>query len=97
VTIISGDAGDIQTYISRDITQAECIISTLPLLSLPESLCHSIMQRVMELLTDDGIFVQAQYTPFRVEIMEQYLDITREQIIFQNVPPAILYVGRKKK
>jgi phospholipid N-methyltransferase len=68
----------------------DAIFSGLPLLSLSESLRHSILERASKALTPNGCFVQFQYTSLSESLLSNYFSWTRMHVI-KNLPPAFIY------
>ncbi|OON38107.1 methyltransferase [Izhakiella australiensis] len=68
----------------------DVIFSGLPLLSLPESTRHHILQRACAALNPGGIFIQFQYTALSESLLSQYFNWTRARVIC-NFPPALVY------
>lgn len=68
----------------------DAIFSGLPLLSLPRSVRHGILERAAALLSPQGVFVQFQYTSLSEPLISQYFAWNRRRVLF-NLPPAWVY------
>ncbi|WP_174822351.1 methyltransferase domain-containing protein [Pantoea sp. MBD-2R] len=68
----------------------DAIFSGLPLLSLPQSVRHDILERAAQRLTPGGVFVQFQYTSLSEPLLSSYFVWNRTRVL-RNLPPAWVY------
>ena len=75
----------------------DCIISTLPLMSLPEKLVDKILNSCVKVLRKEGLFFQYQYSLFSRKKIESIFG-NRSEIHFElfNIPPAFIYMIKRK-
>jgi len=68
----------------------DAIFSGLPLLSLPQSVRHAILERAAAQLSTEGVFVQFQYTSLSEPLLSGYFAWNRTRVLC-NLPPAWVY------
>lgn len=68
----------------------DAIFSGLPLLSLPESVRHGVLERAAAALNPGGVFIQFQYTSLSEPLLSRYFRWTRARVLC-NLPPALVY------
>ncbi|WP_193323384.1 class I SAM-dependent methyltransferase [Erwinia endophytica] len=68
----------------------DAIFSGLPLLSLPHSVRHAILERAAAQLSAEGVFVQFQYTSLSEPLLSGYFAWNRTRVLC-NLPPAWVY------
>ncbi len=93
VKIINDSAANVLKYCKN----GDCIISTLPLLSLPKKDVDKIIENSYKTLGKDGIFVQIQYFyPFSLKQLKKYYSDVRIKVVVLNFPfPTFVFVCRK--
>ncbi|MBK8092332.1 MAG: methyltransferase domain-containing protein [Verrucomicrobiaceae bacterium] len=83
----------------------DAVISGLPWAAFPEGLQRAILGNVLPHLAPNGLFVTFAYYGFHQlpagrhfrELLESLLpDVHMTEIVWGNVPPAFVYVGRKQ-
>lgn len=96
VTVVHGSATEIKSILAQlGITQADCIVSSLPLAILPKSLVTNLLTSAHAVLKEDGYFVQFQYSLlYKKKIARLYGNI---HLAFtpMNFPPAFVYTCKK--
>ncbi len=70
----------------------DAIFSGLPLLSLPHAVRHRILRRAAEQLSENGVFIQFQYTSLSEPLLSEYFAWNRTRVL-ANLPPAWVYRG----
>ena len=70
----------------------DAIFSGLPLLSLPHDVRHRILRCASEQLSENGVFVQFQYTSLCEPLLSGYFAWNRTRVL-ANLPPAWVYRG----
>lgn len=92
-TIIEGDADDLDRLLAdRGVSRVAAIVSSLPMLLIPEKTQFKILQKSFAMLDSDGIFVQYTYglrSPISRRVLRR-LGVTgrSHQAIWRNLPPA---------
>ncbi|NOU94166.1 methyltransferase [Paenibacillus sp. LMG 31456] len=74
----------------------DCVISGLPFANFPQQLRDEIMEQVVASLKPNGLFIAFQYTLQMKKQLSRHFDIQTIQFVLLNVPPAFVYVCRKK-
>ncbi|WNR43339.1 class I SAM-dependent methyltransferase [Paenibacillus roseipurpureus] len=91
------DACQLTTTISRyAIDQLDCIISGLPFFNFERNLRETLMKQIKQALKPDGHFVAFQYSLQMKTHFMKYFDIEKISFVPFNVPPAFVYVCRKR-
>lgn len=94
--ILHEDAQRLNEILAREGTQqVYAIISSLPLLSLPDHVCHKIISEMSEVMKRGAFLMQFTYrwgSPIPEEDMnDNALEAQRMDIIWRNVPPASVW------
>ena len=74
----------------------DCVISGLPFANFPQKIRDDIMEQIVKSLKPGGLFVAFQYSLQMRNQLKSYFDIETIQFVLLNVPPAFVYVCRKK-
>ena len=90
ITVIQGDAEQLQTLLSAEQQQNIIgIVSGLPLRSLPKVTKDGILQAVPKVLSPKGCFVQFTYDIRSKETFyPEHYQLQYSGIIWRNIPPA---------
>ena len=102
VHVEQGDAKDIATILkARGITEVAAVVSSLPLLNMPHSLRHAIVQACFHVLKRDGQYIQYTYgfvspVPKRNQT-EIGIDGQVKKFILLNIPPARVWSYKAKE
>ncbi len=98
VELIHGSAAELEQHIQRlDLTAPDCIVSGLPFTSLPRFVTHEILSATYQALRPGGVFVTYQYTPVLRKLLISHFDDTRiTRLVIRNLPPALVFVCRKR-
>ncbi|NOU96444.1 phospholipid methyltransferase [Paenibacillus sp. LMG 31456] len=92
------DASNIQEALSTEgIEQLDAIISGLPFFNFPEELRMRLMDEIVASLKPDGLFVAFQYSLQMKQLLSQYFHIEQIKVVPFNLPPAFVYVCRKRE
>lgn len=79
----------------------DAVVSGLPLLSMTSSQQQAILSAAFSRLGPDGVYIQFTYglfSPLRKSIAESLgLEFTRSPRVWRNLPPAVVYVFRRKR
>ena len=99
--VIQGDAVQLQRLLhDRGITSIACVVSSLPLLTLPMRAQIAILRASFTLLDEGGELIQYTYSPFspiapRI-LKRMALSGQRIGHIWRNVPPATVWAFRER-
>jgi phospholipid N-methyltransferase len=94
VHIVQDSAEKISHYLPE--TQIDACISVLPLSIMDKNTVHNILNTLSIQLSENGIFIQLQYTRRLENVFKKYFDIQKKEYHLWNFPPAHLYILRKK-
>ncbi|VVB77840.1 Uncharacterised protein [uncultured archaeon] len=84
LTIIGESAENFQDYIQ----DFDCIVSGLPLTSMPKNVVHSILNASKEAQR----YIQYKYFP-EGDLLKQYFSSVKSRVVFRNIPPlTIVYI-----
>ena len=97
-TVIAASAADAPQHLARlGVRSVDCIVSSLPLTSLPRPVTHRILQAAVNLLRPGGMFVTYQFSAVARPLLHQYFPRTQaDQFVLRNLPPAIVFVCPKE-
>lgn len=78
----------------HNLTEVDCVISSLPLALFPKELVASIMTQAKTFLKKDGMYLQYQYSLANFKDMKKYFSSVKRKIEMLNIPPAVVYTCR---
>lgn len=91
------DACNMQHALRREgIDGLDCILSGLPFFNFPSALREQLMSQIETTLKPGGLFIAFQYSLQMRKQLSQRFEIERVHFIPFNVPPAFVYVCRKR-
>ena len=92
LSLVQGCAGDLPD-IARDLGLGELdyIVSSLPLSIMDDDLVQRILVAADDLLADDGMFLQYQYSLSQRAKLERSFRDVRVGFTLVNIPPAFVY------
>ncbi|WP_299620143.1 class I SAM-dependent methyltransferase [Pelagibius sp.] len=96
VRVLQGDAVDLRRLL-RDagIGKVKAVVSSLPLLSIPDRICLQIVAEAMAVLDENGVFIQFTYGPAspvsRSILTRLGLHGRRASWVMDNIPPAAVW------
>jgi phosphatidylethanolamine/phosphatidyl-N-methylethanolamine N-methyltransferase len=99
-TVIEGDAGQLDRLLAeRGVTQVNAVVSSLPMLVIPQRTQLAILKKSFSLLAPDGVFVQYTYgtrSPIGIQVCER-VGITgvESKSVWRNLPPAKIWSYRQ--
>lgn len=98
VDVLQASAAEIDHHLSQlGLSSPDCIISGLPFTSLPRPVTHAILQAAYDTLRPGGVFVTYQYTPLLRQVLGHHFDTMRiTRLVLRNLPPALVFVCRKR-
>ena len=97
VILIEDDAVNLPLHLERlDISQADYVISGLPLGSFDKVLRQKIFDAIKVGMKDDGVYVQFQYLLASFAHVRKEFDAKIIGFELRNIPPAFIYRCTKK-
>lgn len=78
------------------IEQLDCIISGLPFFNFPQAMRNQIIEQIHLSLRDGGMFVAFQYSTQMKQQLGEWFEMEEIKFVPLNIPPAFVYVCRKK-
>jgi phospholipid N-methyltransferase len=92
VDVVAGSAADVAAIVARlGIGQVDCVLSGLPLSSLPAPVSETILHETARLLGDHGRFVLFQYSRYRRAMIERHFARITTRHVLANLPPAYVF------
>ncbi|PQP81429.1 phospholipid methyltransferase [Paenibacillus sp. PCH8] len=79
------------------IQQLDCIFSGLPFFNFEPALRDTLVDQVYKALKPGGLFIAFQYSLQMKKILSERFIIEKIQLVPFNIPPAFVYVCRKKE
>ncbi|GAA3411052.1 class I SAM-dependent methyltransferase [Paenibacillus hodogayensis] len=77
--------------------QLDCILSGLPFFNFPQPLRERLMQQIDSALKPGGLFIAFQYSQQMRKQLDARFELEQIRFVPINVPPAFVYVCRKKR
>ena len=95
--VVNDSAENLVQILGKDIDNLKCIVSCLPLLSLPDDCAQRVLQCVENVLPEGGIFVQFTYNLVKPSADKYIKDLKRVKTMYTalNIPPARIDVYTK--
>lgn len=91
------DSSELQHVMHNEkIKQLDCIISGLPFSTFSQSMRDKLMEQILVSLKDEGLFIAFQYSLQMKKQLREHFDIKKIKFVPLNIPPAFVYVCRKK-
>lgn len=92
------DAGDLQRALGTEgIAHLDAIVCGLPFFNFPECLRMKLLNEIVASLKPGGLFVAFQYSLQMRQMLKSYFHIEQIKLVPFNLPPAFVYVCRKKE
>ena len=96
VRVLQGDAANLRRLLQNaGIGKVKAVVSSLPLLSIPDRICRQIVAESMAVLDDDGVFVQFTYGPASPVSKRIAAGLglrgRRASWVMDNIPPASVW------
>jgi phospholipid N-methyltransferase len=79
------------------IEQLDCIINGLPFSNFPQAMRDKLIGQIVISLKNDGLFIAFQYSLQMKKQLSKHFEIEKITFVPMNVPPAFVYVCRKKE
>ncbi|MBE9916376.1 methyltransferase [Paenibacillus donghaensis] len=81
---------------NEQIEQLDCILSGLPFFNFPQDLRDQLMEQIVTSLKPGGLFIAFQYSQQMRKQLSSLFDIEHIHYVPLNIPPAFVYVCRKR-
>lgn len=92
------DCSQLQLALQREgVSSLDCIISGLPFFNFPQEVRDQLMNEIVASLKEDGLFIAFQYSQQMKKQLMAHFEILAIRFVPMNLPPAFVYVCRKKK
>ncbi|MCB9188006.1 MAG: methyltransferase [Flavobacteriales bacterium] len=92
LTLLNRSAEDIISVIEEyGIEKVDYIVSSLPLTVIPSEIKTVILDRAKNALSDDGKYIQFQYTLNAKKLLEERFSSVKIEFTAANFPPAFIY------
>jgi phospholipid N-methyltransferase len=91
------DGRDLQFAMRQEsIEQLDAVLSGLPFFNFPQAVRDQLMKQIVVSLKTDGLFIAFQYSRQMKSQLSEHFDIEAIKWVPLNMPPAFVYVCRKK-
>lgn len=95
--VAQDSAENIQKYLSENgFEKADCVVSTLPFVNIPEPVGKRILNAAKENLKTGGLYSQLNYSLLTKDLYESVFGNVKHDFIMRNVPPAFILTCVKK-
>lgn len=92
------DASKMQAALQREgVGQADSIVSGLPFFNFPQTLRDQLMHEIVASLKPGGRFIAFQYSQQMRKQLDVLFEIEQVHFVPYNIPPAFVYVCRKRE
>lgn len=81
---------------AEGVDRLDCILSGLPFFNFPQRLRDQLMDEIMGSLKPGGSFIAFQYSQQMKKQLGTLFDIEHVHYVPLNIPPAFVYVCRKR-
>lgn len=80
----------------ESIEHLDCILSGLPFFNFPQQIRDQLMEQIVTSLKPGGLFIAFQYSRQMRKQLWSLFEIERIQYVPWNIPPAFVYICRKR-
>ncbi|WP_018755048.1 class I SAM-dependent methyltransferase [Paenibacillus terrigena] len=95
---VAEDALDLRVEARQHHLQSyDCILSGLPFFNFSPLLRNQLMDEIYRSLRPGGQFIAFQYSLQMKQELSRYFEIEKIKFVALNIPPACIYVCRKKR
>jgi len=92
ITLINDSAENMKLHLNKlKITKVDCIISSIPLVTLPKKITNNILLTSSGILGKDKKFVQLQYSKMMDKRLKKYFNQIDVKFTPKNYIPAFIY------
>lgn len=98
LVVVCESAARIDATVKRlGFDYVDCVVSGLPLSTLPKNEDRAILDSTRKVLRFGGVFIQFQYFLGSFGLIRKYFpNVTIASYVFRNIPPAFVYVAKKE-
>jgi len=90
--VVHGSAGDVAHIVAElGVGRVDCVLSGLPLSSLPAPVSEGILVETQRLLGHHGRFVLFQYSRYRRAMLARHFARITARHVLANLPPAYVF------
>jgi phosphatidylethanolamine/phosphatidyl-N-methylethanolamine N-methyltransferase len=75
----------------------DVVVSSVPLAMMPSEVKYGILEASAAVLKPGGLFLQYQYSRSDLKLVRRYFPNMKTTFALLNLPPAIIYMGRKSQ
>lgn len=94
--LINDRAENIKMHLkSYELKNIDCVISTLPLATLPNSVVDEVLTRIKEILSPEGVYTQLQYSLFSLKKVKSHFSNVKISFTPLNYYPSFVYTSKK--
>lgn len=91
------DACQLQAALKHEgIGEVDCVMSGLPFFNFPQHLRDKLLEQILLSLKPGGTLIAFQYSLQLKKQLSLHFDIEKIELVPFNIPPAFIYVCRKK-
>lgn len=91
------DTGELQLALQKEaIDRLDCIVSGLPFFNFTQAMRNRLMEQILGALKERGWFIAFQYSQQMKKQLSEHFEIVAIKWVPLNIPPAFVYVCRKK-
>jgi len=89
VNVVEGDACEMSELLGDKSGKVDCVVSSLPLKSIPDEIVDQIIEQISLCLSPQGVVVQFTYDlrPWRSPLLKRF-DRVKSKMVLGNIPPA---------
>jgi Phospholipid N-methyltransferase len=101
LSLYEGDAANVKRFAAENgFDRVDCIISGLPWANFPDSLQTKILDSMIEVMPPGGVFATFAYLQglvlpagraFKENLKKRFSLVEKSEVIWKNIPPAIIY------
>ena len=93
--LINDRAENIKDHLNTNgLDSVDCVISTLPLATLPNPVVDEILVKIKEVLSASGIYTQLQYSLFSLKKVKGHFSDVKISFTPFNYYPSFVYTSR---
>jgi len=87
----------VESMKQEGIQQLDCVFSGLPFFNFDSELRNTLIDQIYKALKPQGLFIAFQYSLQMKRTLSEKFIIEKIDIVPLNIPPAFVYVCRKKE
>ncbi|WP_145409527.1 class I SAM-dependent methyltransferase [Paenibacillus xylanexedens] len=87
----------VETMTQADVQQLDVVFSGLPFFNFEPGLRDTLVDQIVKSLKPGGLFIAFQYSLQMRKTLSEHFIIEKIHVVPLNIPPAFVYVCRKKE